>query len=244
MTHAVITGGGRGLGAVIAKAFDSAGITTTLLGRDQKGLQEVTGRLHRASCLKLDVTDPEAVHAIFSGLSNIDILVNNAGIAPSSPFSRHTLEDWRSSFAVNVDGAFYCTQAAIGSMLERNSGRVINIASTSALKGYAYVSGYVASKHALLGLTRALATEYAGTNLTFNAICPGFAETDLLTQSIDNIVSKTGRSEREARKTLASNNPQKRFIQPEEIAATAMWLISDAASSVTGQAISVSGGET
>ena len=129
-------------------------------------------------------------------------------------------------------------------MLERNSGRVINIASTSALKGYAYVSGYVASKHALLGLTRALATEYAGTNLTFNAICPGFAETDLLTQSIDNIVSKTGRSEREARKTLASNNPQKRFIQPEEIAATAMWLISDAASSVTGQAISVSGGET
>ena len=128
-------------------------------------------------------------------------------------------------------------------MLKRNSGRVINIASTSALKGYAYVAGYVASKHALLGLTRALATEYAGTGITFNAICPGFAETELLIDSVDNIVDKTGRSIEEARKVLASNNPQGKFIQPEEVAATALWLISDAACSITGQAISVSGGE-
>ena len=244
MTHAVITGGGRGLGAAIATAFDAAGITTTLLGRNLTNLQEVAGRLQAARCQELDVTDPEAVQAAFSDLPAVDILVNNAGIAPSSPFNRHTLEDWRASFAVNVDGAFYCTQAVIDSMLERNAGRVINIASTSAQKGYAYVSGYVASKHALLGLTRALATEYARTGITFNAICPGFAETDLLTQSVDNIVSKTGRSAAEARATLASNNPQKRFIQPEEVAATAMWLISDAASSITGQALSISGGET
>ena len=128
-------------------------------------------------------------------------------------------------------------------MLKRNSGRVINIASTSALKGYAYVAGYVASKHALLGLTRALATEYACTCITFNAICPGFAETELLIDSVDNIVDKTGRSIEEARKVLASNNPQGKFIQPEEVAATALWLISDAACSITGQAISVSGGE-
>lgn len=244
MSHAVITGGGRGLGSAIASAFDAEGITTTLLGRDQAKLEETAQGLNNASCLQLDVTDAEAVKQVFAEIGDVDILVNNAGIGPSSPFNRHSIEDWRNTFAVNVDGAFYCTQAVIDGMLERNRGRVINIASTSALKGYAYVAGYVASKHAVLGLTRALATEYAKTGVTFNAICPGFAETDLLTDSVDNIVAKTSRSVEEARKILASNNPQGRFIQPEEVASTAMWLISDAACSITGQAISVSGGET
>jgi len=244
MSHAVITGGGRGLGSAIASAFDAEGITTTLLGRDLAKLEETAQGLNNARCLQLNVTDADAVKQVFTEIGHVDILVNNAGIGPSSPFNRHSIEDWRNTFAVNVDGAFYCTQAVIDGMLERNSGRVINIASTSALKGYAYVAGYVASKHALLGLTRALATEYANTGITFNAICPGFAETDLLTDSVDNIVAKTSRSVEEARKILASNNPQGRFIQPEEVAATAMWLISDAACSITGQAISVSGGET
>ena len=243
MKHAIITGGGRGLGSAIAAAFDAEGIATTLLGRDLGRLQETVGKLHNASCLKLDVTHAEAVQSVFEQIGEVDILVNNAGVGPSSPFNRHSVDDWRDTFAVNVDGAFYCTQAVINSMLERNSGRVINIASTSALKGYAYVAGYVASKHALLGLTRALATEYAETGITFNAICPGFAETDLLVDSVNNIVAKTQRSVEEARKMLASNNPQGRFIQPAEVAATALWLISDAACSITGQAISVSGGE-
>ena len=243
MTHAVITGGGRGLGSAIAAAFDAAGIKTTLLGRDLAGLQETAVELNNANCLQLDVTNAEAVKSVFDQIDDVDILVNNAGIGPSSPFNRHSTEVWRNTFAVNADGAFYCTQAVIDNMLKRNSGRVINIASTSALKGYAYVAGYVASKHALLGLTRALATEYASTGITFNAICPGFAETELLIDSVDNIVDKTGRSIEEARKVLASNNPQGKFIQPEEVAATALWLISDAACSITGQAISVSGGE-
>ena len=243
MKNAVISGGGRGLGSAIAAAFDTAGITITLLGRDLARLQETASELNNANCLQLDVTHAEAVKAAFDEIGEIDILVNNAGIGPSSPFNRHSIEDWRNTFAVNVDGAFYCTQAVIDGMLERDSGRVINIASTSALKGYAYVAGYVASKHALLGLTRALAIEYAGTGITFNAICPGFAETDLLTDSVDNIVNKTSRSIEETRKMLASNNPQGRFIQPDEVAATALWLISDAACSITGQAISISGGE-
>ena len=243
MKHAVITGGGSGLGYAIAAAFDAEGIGTTLLGRNLASLQETVDKLDNASCLKLDVTHTEAVQSVFDQIGEVDILVNNAGVGPSSPFNRHSVDDWRNTFAVNVDGAFYCTQAVINNMLERNTGRVINIASTSALKGYAYVAGYVASKHALLGLTRALATEYAGTGITFNAICPGFAETELLTDSVNNIVAKTQRSIEEARGILASNNPQGRFIQPAEVAATALWLISDAAHSITGQAISVSGGE-
>ena len=243
MSHAVITGGGRGLGAAIARAFDKAGVNTTLLGRDPERLEETAKSLSHGTFRQLDVTDPDAVKTVFNELGDIDILVNNAGIGPSSPFSRQSADAWQQTFAVNVDGAFYCTQAVIGGMLERNTGRVINVASTSALKGYAYVAAYVASKHALLGLTRALAVEYAKTGITFNAICPGFAETDLLTDSVDNIVARTGRSAADARSILASNNPQGRFIQPEEVAATAIWLISDAASSITGQAISVSGGE-
>ena len=243
MKHAVITGGGSGLGYAIAAAFDAEGIGTTLLGRNLARLQETVDKLDNASCLKLDVTHTEAVQSVFDQIGEVDILVNNAGVGPSSPFNRHSVDDWQNTFAVNVDGAFYCTQAVINNMLERNTGRVINIASTSALKGYAYVAGYVASKHALLGLTRALATEYAGTGITFNAICPGFAETELLTDSVNNIVAKTQRSIEEARGILASNNPQGRFIQPAEVAATALWLISDDAHSITGQAISVSGGE-
>ncbi len=242
--HAVITGGGRGIGAAIAKAFDGAGIHTTLMGRDMDRLQATAKGLQKADCRTLDVTDAEAVKEVFAALDDtVDILVNNAGIAPSSPFHRQTFDDWHGTFDVNVHGAFYCTQAVIGGMVERNSGRVINVASTSAQKGYAYVAAYCASKHALLGLTRALASEYAAKDITFNAICPGFAETDLLVESVENIVSKTGRSADDARAALASNNPQKRFIVPDEVAEAALWLISDAARSVTGQAISISGGE-
>jgi len=242
--HAVITGGGRGIGAAVAAAFDTAGIRTTLLGRDVSKLEATADRLTSAACLQLDVTDVNAVRNTFEQIEGpVDILVNNAGIGPSSPFNRHSAEVWHNTFAVNVHGAFYCTQAVIDGMAERDWGRVINIASTSALKGYGYVAGYCASKHALLGLTRALAVEYAKKNITFNAICPGFAETDLLADSVENIVGKTGRSEEDARKALAGNNPQGRFIQPEEVAETAMWLISDAACSITGQAISISGGE-
>ena len=243
--HALITGAGSGIGAGIARAFDAAGIRTTLAGRRAGKLDAVARTLDHAQVCVLDVTDEDAVTQQLSELDQpVDILVNNAGIAPSSPFHRHSTSDWHDTFAVNVHGAFYCTRAVVGAMRDRDYGRIINIASTSALRGYAYVAAYCASKHALLGLTRALAAETAASSITVNAICPGFAETGLLRASVQNIVDKTGRTEAQARTALASNNPQKRFIQPSEVAAAALWLASPEAGSVTGQAISISGGET
>lgn len=244
MKHAVITGGGTGIGAGIARAFDADGIRTTLVGRTQSALEKVCESLSNADCQVLDITDNSAVVGAFRQFDAVDVLVNNAGIAPSMPFAKLDSVTWRDTFAVNVDGAFHCTQAVLPGMLEREFGRVINIASTAAQKGYGYVASYCASKHALLGLTRALAAEYARSPVTFNAVCPGFANTEMLQVSVKNIMEKTGRSEDEARKALYSNNPQQRFIEPEEIGATAVWLASELAASVTGQAISVAGGET
>lgn len=244
MKHAVITGGGTGIGAGIARAFDAEGIRTTLIGRTGSVLEGVCESLSSADYRVLDITDSNAVVGTFQEIDAVDVLVNNAGIAPSMPFAKLDNVTWRDTFAVNVDGAFYCTQALLPGMLERKFGRVINIASTSAQKGFGYVASYCASKHALLGLTRALATEFARSPVTFNAVCPGFANTEMLEVSVKNIMEKTGRSEDEARKALYSNNPQQRLIEPEEIGATAVWLASELAGSVTGQAISVSGGET
>ena len=244
MRHAVITGGGTGIGAGIARAFDAEGIRTTLVGRTLSTLEAVCESLSNADCRALDITDGNAAVGAFQEIDAVDILVNNAGIAPSMPFAKLDGVTWRNTFAVNVDGAFHCTQAVLPGMLERGFGRVINIASTSAQKGYAYVASYCASKHAVLGLTRALAAEYARSPVTFNAVCPGFANTEMLEVSVKNIMEKTGRSEDAARKALYSNNPQQRLIEPEEIGATAVWLASELAGSVTGQAISVSGGET
>ncbi|MCP5179945.1 MAG: SDR family oxidoreductase [Pseudomonadales bacterium] len=247
--HAVITGGGTGIGAAIAARLASEGVRLTLLGRRLAPLQECARVLvaqHNAAVdvHTLDVTDADAVDAAFSALSQpVDILVNNAGSAPSTPFHRLNADTWHATLAVNLHGAYYCSRAVIEGLRKRDYGRIVNIASTSALRGYAYVAAYCAAKHGLLGLTRALAVEYAGTALTVNAVCPGFTETDLLERSVANIVDKTGRSEAQARAALHADNPQQRFIQPDEIAGTVAWLLSDAARSVTGQAISISGGE-
>ena len=242
--HAVVTGGGRGIGAAIAQMLDAQGATTTLVGRDEAALAAQANALSDAHYARLDITDSSAVRRVFDGLhAPVDILVNNAGSAPSAPFAKMTEQAWHDTLNVNLTGAFYCCRAAINSMLDRGYGRIINIASTSALRGYSYVAAYCAAKHGLLGLTRALAVEYAKHEITVNAICPGFTETDLLTTSVANIMEKTGRSEEAARKVLLADNPQQRFITPEEVAATVSWLVSDGARSVTGQAIAVCGGE-
>ena len=240
--HAVVTGGARGIGASIAEMLIRNGASTTIVGRNEKSLSTRASELG-ARYRVLDVTDSNAVERVFSELGAVDILVNNAGSAPSAPFNKLTLDDWHDTFAVNVHGVFYCCQAVITSMVDAGYGRIVNIASTSALKGYGYVAAYCAAKHGVLGLTRALAVEYASKNITVNAVCPGFTETDLLTGAVANIVEKTGRSEEEARAALFADNPQKRFIEPEEVATTVEWLLDENSASVTGQAIAVCGGE-
>ena len=174
----------------------------------------------------------------------MDVLVNCAGRAPTMAFHKLTAEEWRDVLAVNLDGVFHCSRAVVAGMRERRAGRIVNIASTASLKGYAYVSAYCAAKHGVLGLTRALAQEVATLGITVNAVCPGYTDTDIIRDAVQNIVEKTGRTEAEAMQTFTASNPQGRLIEPSEVAATVLWLCSAGAASVNGQAIAVCGGET
>jgi NAD(P)-dependent dehydrogenase (short-subunit alcohol dehydrogenase family) len=169
--------------------------------------------------------------------------VANAGVAPAAPFLKTGADIFRQSVAVNLFGVVEAARAVLGGMVERRSGRIIAIASTAGLKGYPYVSSYCASKHAVIGFVRALALETAKSGVTVNAVCPGFTETDIVAESIERIVSKTGRTPEAALAELVKHNPQQRLIQPDEVAETVLWLCSDGARSITGQAVSVSGGE-
>jgi len=243
----LVTGGGTGIGAAIAREAAARGARLSLLGRSAAPLEELAGSLESAQAITCDVTREDSVASAFeqarAAFGPVEILVNNAGAAPTAPFHKLSAETWRQVMAVNLDGVFNCTRAAIDAMLAAGWGRVINIASTAALRGYAYVSAYSAAKHGVLGLTRSLALETARKGITVNAVCPGYTDTDIIRQSVRQIMDKTGRSEDEALATFTATNPQGRLIQPEEVAATVLWLCSDAAGSITGQAISDSGGE-
>lgn len=243
-SHALVTGGGSGIGRAIALALAEAGIEVTICGRRQEALDAVGHpRIHGIAA---DVTDAASIAALYEKAQGargpFDIVVANAGAAMSAPATRVTFAEWQASLSVNLTGAFLSVQPAIATMIKAGRGRIIFIASTAGLKGYAYVAPYVAAKHGVIGLMRALAAETAKSGVTVNAICPGFAETEMLARSLDAIAAKTGRSETEARAALA--NPQGGFVMPEEVAAALLWLVGDTARSVTGQAISVSGGET
>ena len=168
----------------------------------------------------------------------------NAGVATSAPAHRTSMADWNSMVAVNLTGAFLTVKPALAGMVARKSGRIVFIASTAGQKGYAYASAYAAAKHGVVGLMRSIAIEIAASGVTVNALCPGFVETDMLQESIDRIVKKTGRNEKEAREVLMAGSPQGRFVQPDEVAASVLWLCAKASGSVTGQTISISGGET
>src|SRR5580693_5036406 len=245
-SHALVTGGGRGIGRAIASVLVRAGATVTVLGRNRAALDETVtaGSAHFA--VVADVADQAAVSAAIAEAAArqpIDILIANAGAAESAPFARSDAALFKRMMDVNFMGVVHAVQAVLPSMRERPYGRIVAVASTAGLKGYAYVSAYSAAKHAVVGLVRSLALELATTQVTVNAVCPGFTDTDLVTGSIDNIMRKTGRSREQAVAELSRHNPQGRLVTPAEVADTVLWLCGEGASAVTGQAIAVAGGE-
>jgi NAD(P)-dependent dehydrogenase (short-subunit alcohol dehydrogenase family) len=227
--HAVITGGGTGIGAAIARMLGAEGACLTLVGRRREQLEEVGCGDFDALVAPADVTVRDEVERAFAlareAQGPITILVNNAGAAAGAPFARVTPKLWRDMLAVNLDGMFHCCQAALPDLLAAAAGRIVTIASMAGLRGFAYAAPYIAAKHGAVGLTRALAAEYAGTNLRVNAVCPGFVDTEMTVRSVATIIEKTGRSEEAARAELARLNPSGRLISPEEVAAAVIDLV-------------------
>jgi NAD(P)-dependent dehydrogenase (short-subunit alcohol dehydrogenase family) len=248
--HAVVTGASRGIGAAIAAALAADGVRVSLLGRDAGNLQRVSDHLGGAVGafpIVADITDPSSLRGAFdaarSHFGPVHLLVNNAGQAASAKFTDTDEALWSRLIAVNLTGTYLCTRHAVPDMLAQEFGRIVNIASIAGLRGAAYISAYASSKHAVIGLTRSLALEYATRNITVNAVCPGFVDTDIVKDAIANIKSKTGRNDSEALAALVATNPQRRLIEPREVADTVMWLCRPGSESVTGQSIVLAGGE-
>ncbi|MBJ26438.1 MAG: 3-hydroxyacyl-CoA dehydrogenase [Rhodospirillaceae bacterium] len=245
--HAIITGGAHGIGGAISRALYEQGVNVSITGRDQNKLEQAQKLMPLSKTYSLDITNEDSVNDIFNSAINnygsIDILINNAGIANSAPFLKIQTNEVRQIMEINLVGLITCSQAALPHMLEKNWGRIINISSLAGIKGQPYLASYCASKHAVIGVTRSLATELIKSNITVNAICPGYVETDMVKQAVNTIVRQTGRTTEEARNELKKINPQGRIIKPKEIATTAVWLCMPESESITGQAIAIAGGE-
>jgi NAD(P)-dependent dehydrogenase (short-subunit alcohol dehydrogenase family) len=221
----LVTGGTRGIGAAIAARFAAAGDDVVAVGR--------------ADC---DVADEAAVAALFERVGPVDVLVNNAGVSSSAPLARTTLGDWDAQMAVNATGAFLCTRAALPAMVERGSGRIVTVASTAGVSGARYTTAYTASKHAAVGLTRAVAAEVAGTGVTANTVCPAFVRTDMTADSVRRITETTGRSAQEAEEALAAASPLGRLLEPNEVAFAVAFFAAPEAGAINGQTLILDGG--
>ena len=255
--HALVTGAGSGIGAAIALRLAGLGYRLTLAGRSPARLQTQAERLLQAhpkatvAQVSLDVGDDASVQAgvarAMAQLGPIHVLVNNAGQAESQPFVRTDPALWQRTLNINLSGTYRVTQAVLPAMLDAAAqgtpGRIVNIASTAGLQGYAYVSAYVAAKHGVVGLTKALALELARQNITVNALCPGYTDTDIVEQAVHTIVAKTGQSIEQARQALAQRNPMQRLVLPEEVAHSVAWLCAPGSDAINGQAIAIDGGE-
>ena len=247
---AVITGGGRGIGAAVARDLALAGARIVVSARSQNQIDQIAEELRgtgaEAWAVPCDVADPEAIHALRLAaeqhLETVDILVNNAGIAKAAPLKATSLEDWNRIFAVNMTGTFLCTQAFLPGMIERGWGRVVNVASIAGKMGAPYISAYSASKHAVIGFTRSIGEEVATTGVTVNAVCPGYVETEMTTQSVENIVDKTRLDEDAARRSLEAMSPQQRIFEAEEVSYQVLCLCHPRARGVNAQAVVLDGG--
>lgn len=245
--HAVVTGGSRGIGAAIAAVLSDGGCRVTVLGRGEAGLRAIVQSGAASGHVVADVSDGPAMAAALRLTAErdgpVDILVNNAGGASSAPFLDTPPDEFHRMLGLNLMGCVHAIHAVLPAMQDRGWGRVVTVASTAAVKGYAYVSAYAAAKHAALGLTRSLAIECARSGVTFNAVCPGFTESDMLEESVARIVRTSGRSAGQARAELARFNPQRRLIEPHEVAQAVLFLCGDGAAAVNGICLPVAGGE-
>ena len=221
----VVTGGTKGIGAAVARRLAAAGDRVEAVGRDE-----------------CDVTDEARVGAYFDRVGPVDVLVNNAGVGWSTPLARTSLDDWQAHLAVNATGAFLCTRAVLGGMIERGHGRIVTVASTAAVSGARYTAAYAASKHAAVGLMRSTAAEVAGTGVTANAVCPAWVRTDMTRRTVENIADKTGRAATEAEASLVAMVPLGRLLEPEEVAHAVAFLASPESAAINGQTLILDGG--
>ena len=247
---AVVTGAGQGIGAEVARALSGAGASVVLAGRTVAKVEAVAAELRQrgrtAWAVGCDVAEAAEVTRLAAEarerVGPVDILVNNAGVASAAPLAKITLAEWERMLRVNATGPFLCTQAFVPAMVERKWGRVVTVASVAGLMGAKYIAAYTASKHAVVGLTRAVAAEVAAHGVTVNAVCPGYVDTPMTEASVANISAKTGRTEAEARAAILATTPQARLVTPEEVAHLVLALCVEEGRSINGQAIVMDGG--
>lgn len=245
--HAIVTGGGSGIGAAIARALAADGATVTITGRRMSALEETASGAAGLFPLAMDVTDESSVaDGVAKAVAErgpIQICVPNAGIAEGRALHKTTTDIWRQTMATNLDGTFLTIRESLASMRTAGWGRVIAVASIAGLRGLKGAPAYSASKHGMVGLIRGLAADYAGQPITFNALCPAYVDTDIITRNVTSISHRAGVSEDQARQMMVGLNPHGRLIAPEEVAAAALWLCRKGSESVNGQAIQIAGGQ-